>query len=365
MRIEVLSAEQLTPELIGRWSELQGADVAFDSPFFRPEFTQAVAAVRDDVEVAVVEIDGQIAGFFPFHRGKRNVGWPVGWPLSDFHGPVLRRGVDWDAQRLLRGCKLSAWHFNHLPASLSPFQPYHWFTVPSPYIDTSAGLETLSAKNKRFSEVLKGSLRRLRKVQREVGPLRYELDTKDGCVLDWLIASKIEQYRRIGAVNYLGPRWSRELLRVIVAMDGTGFGAMLSALYIGDRLAAVHLGLRAGNVLHGWFPAYDRALRMYGPGLQLWLEMFGACPSLGIRRLDMGCGDEPFKESLRCGDIMLAEGSLDFRRTRRWLRRSWTSARRAVLLSSLRKPALAIVHRARIVLAGRQYAERDGKAKEI
>ena len=37
-----------------------------DNPFFRPEFTQAVAAVRDDVEVAVLEIQQQPVGFFPY-----------------------------------------------------------------------------------------------------------------------------------------------------------------------------------------------------------------------------------------------------------------------------------------------------------
>ena len=39
-------ASQLTPEQVQAWSRLQREDPAVDSPFFRPEFTQAVAAIR-------------------------------------------------------------------------------------------------------------------------------------------------------------------------------------------------------------------------------------------------------------------------------------------------------------------------------
>src|SRR2546423_471270 len=135
MKVTVLSANRLTPGHLAAWIRLQRADPALDSPFFRPEFTQAVAAVRKDVAVAVLEQDGELAGFFPFQRTRWNIGKPVGGPLSDFQGVVVRQGFVWSAEELVRGCGLAAWDFNHLLASQLPFQPYHCRTLPSPYLD--------------------------------------------------------------------------------------------------------------------------------------------------------------------------------------------------------------------------------------
>ena len=78
MNIRLIPAEQLTPEHVAAWADIQRAEAALDSPYFRPEFTQAVAAVRGDVEVGVLEEGGEPVGFFPFQRGRGNVARPVG-----------------------------------------------------------------------------------------------------------------------------------------------------------------------------------------------------------------------------------------------------------------------------------------------
>ena len=93
MNVTVVPARELSPENISAWVSLQSADPSSDSPFFRPEFRQAVAAVRKDVEVAVLEENGQPVGFFPFQRRHGNVGRPVGGPMADFNGPILRPGL--------------------------------------------------------------------------------------------------------------------------------------------------------------------------------------------------------------------------------------------------------------------------------
>src|SRR5687768_15385075 len=60
-----------------RWRALQRENPGLQSPYFRPEFTQAVARVRDDVEVAVFEDQGKAVGFLPFQRCQLNMGKPV------------------------------------------------------------------------------------------------------------------------------------------------------------------------------------------------------------------------------------------------------------------------------------------------
>ena len=59
MKVDVVTARELLPELVARWVELQAADARFVSPYFRPEFTQAVAAARDDVFVGVLSEGGE------------------------------------------------------------------------------------------------------------------------------------------------------------------------------------------------------------------------------------------------------------------------------------------------------------------
>lgn len=113
MAVTVQNARALSPEQVRRWSQLQLADRSLASAFFRPEFTQAVASVREDAFVAVLEETDRIVGFFPFHRDALGVGKPIGGRLSDYHGVIAEAGAQWDAESLVRQCGLRAWDFNH------------------------------------------------------------------------------------------------------------------------------------------------------------------------------------------------------------------------------------------------------------
>jgi hypothetical protein len=55
---------------------------ALVSPYLSPEFTQLMAAVRDDVFVAVLEQQGEAVGYFPYQRGALRIGKPVGGVMS-------------------------------------------------------------------------------------------------------------------------------------------------------------------------------------------------------------------------------------------------------------------------------------------
>jgi CelD/BcsL family acetyltransferase involved in cellulose biosynthesis len=117
-----------------------------------------------------------------------------------------------------------------------------------------------------------------------------------------------------------------------------GLGPMLSALYVGDRLAAVELGLRAGAVLHRWFPAYDQELAAYSPGLILLVEMARAAPGLGLRRFDMGKGLNQSKSSFMSGAVAVAEGSVALTASARALRGGWQGLRALARDGPLRRP---------------------------
>ncbi len=344
LRVKVVSACDLTPRHIEAWARIQRDNKDVDSPLFRPEFTLAVANERDDVEVAVLEQDGELVGFFPYHRCRGEVAQPIGFALSDFHGVVMQSGVKLDAVQLLRDCDLNAWHFDHLIASQDAFAAYHWREADSPFMDLSQGFEQYqTARQADGSDTIKQVLRKMRKIEREVGPLDFMPFCTDDELFQQMIEWKLEQYRRIRSVNHLAEPWKIELLKSLVHTRGESFSGMMSGLWAGKQLMAVHLGLLSGGVLHCWFPTYSDELAKYSPGLIFWIRLAQAAPSLGIRRIDLGKGPERYKRSLMTGAIELAEGSLDRRPVARTLRRTWLSAREWVRSSPLKQPAQNIV----------------------
>ena len=131
-----------------------------------------------------------------------------------------------------------------------------------------------------------------------------------------------------------------ELLDRIRTAGGDGFSGMLSALYMGDVLAAVLLSMRSDAVLHTWFSAYHPDFAQLSPGIILWLELAKVCPDLGIRRIDLGKGPEEYKRHLMSGAIDVAEGSVDLRPVTRIVRRQWRRAYDWARHSPLRRPLL-------------------------
>jgi CelD/BcsL family acetyltransferase involved in cellulose biosynthesis len=324
--------DDLTPDQILLWRRLQHADT--DSPFLSPGFTRAVAAVRDDVEVAVMQQNGHTVGFLPFHRCGPNTGRPIGMRLSDFQGAVVDPGADWEADGLLRGAGLTSLHFDNLLASQRPLQRFHWGEAVSPFIDLSEGFDAYRAQRRRAGSLLVSQgLRKARKLAREVGPIRFELHTSERSVFETLVRWKSEQRRLTGTFNVLEVDWVLALLDRLRAESFDDVRGALSAMWVGDRLAAAHLGLRNDHALHFWFPGFERSLSRYSPGLVMVLEMMKACADQGVTRIHLGRGVEQFKLGLMTGGVRLATGSVQrsvsswvlgsaWYRTRQWLRAS-------------------------------------------
>ena len=134
MKYEVIHVRELEPDLVTRWGEIQQSDSELASPYFRPEFTQALGAVRDDVRVGILEDGGRIVGFFPFHHSRGGLARPIGLGLSDYHGVIVDKNAEWTAEELLRGCNLVRWEFDHLLASQKQFSDFHDQVSGSPII---------------------------------------------------------------------------------------------------------------------------------------------------------------------------------------------------------------------------------------
>ncbi len=340
MNITCCPVDQLTAAQLAAWSEFQLNDPELDSPFFRPEFALAVVSAVKTGEVAVWEVDGEPAGFWPFQRTKWNEAKPIAYGASDFDGVICRKNLRWNAEELIRRCGLRAWDFNHVLASQQPLQAFHWKTVASPFMDLSGGFDHYRASVR--TQTIAQVLRKGRKLEREVGPLRLEAQTLDRSVFETLIRWKTEQYPGLAEAT--------PLLECIFAQQHELFSGMLTALYAGDQLAAVHLGMRSRHVLHCWFPAYNQSLVKYSPGLVMWTELAKDAAKIGIQRIDLGTDKgsiSQYKSSLMSGAVEVAEGFVACQPMAWWSRQSSRRARKWLETSSLRGPARLLRNKGR------------------
>src|SRR4051794_28538749 len=245
MNIRTVKFENLTTDEIAAWSDIQQCEQSLDSPYFRPEFTQAVTAIRNDVEVAVLKEAGIPVGFLPFQRSSWNVGRPVGGALSDFHGLIARADTTCDPLELLRACGLSTWNFSHLIAGQNWLAPYVRNKAYSPYVDLSNGMETYLASRERGRRFMARYGQKWRKLAREVGPVRFEFNQPDPAIVDICIGWKQKQYLRTNELDVFRYSWVRDLLAWLARRSDNDFSAVVGVLYAGDKIAALHFGMRS------------------------------------------------------------------------------------------------------------------------
>jgi len=336
MKINPLPVRSLDPGQISAWSDLLERNMALlGSPYLRPEFTLAVAHVRDHVEVAVFEKDGQPQAFLPFERGPWYQGNPVGGTLCNFQAIIGPESLAVEPVELVRQCGLLSLRFNQLLAAVPRYCPYVWQYAESPYIDLADGFDAYIAQRPSRKKLLQETERKSRKMGREIGPVSFAVHEPDETIVDCLIRWKSEQHRAAQVRDVFRQSWVRRLLNEILAFDLPAFCPMVSTLRAGDRLVAISYALRSNSSLHGWHIAYDPELSAYSPGMQLLLELIRGAAAEGIRRFDLGQGSGGFKERLSSGVTTIAQGSLDLHQATAAMRRTLWRTRAWILSSPL------------------------------
>lgn len=330
MQINAVPYSALDARHFDAWSRIQAGDSTFDSPFFCPEFTSVVASIRDDVWVGIIEQGGAIVGLFPFQRGAWGEAQPVAGEVSQFHGAIVQPGIPWNVDELLRSCHLSSWAFDHLPTSQSQFQRHFRRIGESPFIDLANGFDAYCADKNKSGRAIEQAFRKARKLEREIGPLRFELHDVSDESFQRLLAWKSEQHRRTNVADAFQLAWLVTLLDRIRLTQTDSLAGLMSTLFAGDHLVAVHLGMRSKNVAHSWYPAYDTAFSKYSPGITLLLKMSEALADAGIKRIDFAARQQIYKTRFMSGAIPVAKGVADRSRLKACVRRNAGAIRECV-----------------------------------
>ena len=337
MRIDAVPFGSLTDRELDHWSMLQTGNERFRSPFFRPEYTQAIAALQSGVRIGRLIEGDETVGFFPFQVLSPHIGGPVGGKRSNYHGVIAAADVEWDRSLLLRGCGLHLWHFDHLLAEQQEFASCHLAVSGSPFLDLSGGFEAYERlRRAEGSNVCHRMRRQIHRLERDLGRLHFEAHVDDRDALHLLMRWKSAQYVRAGGRDKFA---DQALVALLTSLHGTrspAFAGMLSVLYAGGRPIAAHFGIRSRTDWHYWFPAYDPEIRAASPGLILLFEMARSAPGLGMRTIDLGRGAEPYKARFASSQVAIAQGTAtvpSFTAGFRRLRRTLAAVKRSFLIA--------------------------------
>lgn len=300
---------------LARWREL--AATGCDNAFLGPGFARALDAVREDTRVAVVTDGGAPQAFLAFHArpGRRAVG--LGCGLADAQGPVMAPGLGLDPAGLLRSAGLSRWDFDHLLLGDGPRAWRRWEhrAHRSPVIGLPAGLaDYLGHLRVGSSSLLSTAARKRRRLEHALGPVRVQdlatAPAAEGAAAlavlrDW----KSAQYLRTGQWDRFAVPWIRELLdRLLAAADDPSCRPSLVTVHAGDHLVAVHLGLATRSRLAWWFPTYDAEHARASPGVLLLLSVLERAAAEGVSAVDLGRGDEGYKDRFATDVLQVGEG---------------------------------------------------------
>lgn len=314
MRIDVVRPWELSPAAMGRWSALQAADPALESPFLSPWWPRAVARAQGPggadrgARVAVLGGVDDPRGFLAARVGPFTA-MPVGAPMCDYQGLVAEPGLEVDPRALVSALGVGRFDFCHMLAGQAAFAPHAHGGETSWVIDVSGGYAAYEAERKAAGVgVLKDTDKKRRKVEREVGPATFTAFSRSSADFDQLVTWKQGQWRATGQTDLFAAGWPLQLVRNLFESRDADFGGVLFTLHFGDRLAAAQLNLRGGATVHSWIIAHDAAFERYSPGMILFQDILRWMDTAPYSRLDLGAGDYRFKREFSNHQIAVSHG---------------------------------------------------------
>jgi CelD/BcsL family acetyltransferase involved in cellulose biosynthesis len=313
VKVDVVRPSELGENELSLWRQVQESHPNLTSPFLSPYFALAVERARSSTRVAVLSDSAGIIGFFPYEQRRFRTGAALAKGLSDVQALVVPPTTDLDLRSVLRACRIRIWEFDHLlghQAELLNSAASRFVQERSPTIDLRDGFDAYEQRQRiSSSSLFQSTGRKRRKLERERGPVRLVLDDAERSHLPQVLHWKSAQYRRTGRQDRFANPDTLSLVHDLLDVRQPTFSAPLTVLLAGDTVVAGHLGLRSESTLAWWFPAYDPDFSQYSPGLVMLLELARAIPPEGLSLLDLGKGDELYKERLRNREIPLLRGA--------------------------------------------------------
>ncbi|MFT3998468.1 MAG: GNAT family N-acetyltransferase, partial [Asticcacaulis sp.] len=279
-----------------QWSQWLALNPVLDSPYCELSYIEALFAVVPQARLARITRHGRTLAFLPFQlRGR--VAQPLGAPLTDFHSLITAPDARIDLRTVLRALDLHRFEVSGWLGSDTAFSAGE--TRERLYADVSGGFDIYYADQRaRQKKFFRNAERCRRNLDAAYADLTFDWQTAAPDIIDWVIAHKRDQYARTGLHDVFACGWTREVLYALAHRNGCDLRLMAGVYRNGTDIIAAEIGLSTPQDLHLWFPAYDRSAARHSPGILLSLDIMKAAAAEGVRRVDFGCADEPYKLSM-------------------------------------------------------------------
>jgi CelD/BcsL family acetyltransferase involved in cellulose biosynthesis len=305
--ISVIRPSELTDIAVERWAALQAADPALDTPFLSPHWARAVETAQGEKSGLRVAVIGEGDGFLAVRKTAFSA-MPCGAPMNDYQGVVAAPGVPVDAVKLVQALGVGRLDFSHMLQEQAAFAPFSRGKSFSWVIDVADGYCVYETARRAETSALKDIDKKRRKVERELGPVRFTAWSQSCADLDQLLAWKRGQWQATGQTDLFDTPWTLNLVRGLFESRGPEFGGVLFTLHIGERLAAAQLDLRGNRTIHSWIIAHDAEFERYSPGLILFQDILRWMDDTPYASLDLGAGDYRFKRELSNAQRFVSHG---------------------------------------------------------
>lgn len=292
LTVEIIRADALTEDHKAAWLAMTGANAVFGSPLLHPAFFTEVARVRRDARLALYKDErGHIVAVLPFHQRGKGFARPIGAPFSDYTALITVPDFPLSGPEALNLAGIK-----HMPLN-GLIDPYGLFSPINRSEDTGLQIDTRRPATPLNTRHTKKLRRREEKLHEALGPLRYVEDDLSPETFATLLGWKSAQTRRTGFSDFLSPKWVRQLMHNLFALDRAGFAhGQIISLYAGERLIAAKFGLRCGEHWHVWITSYDPDLSDYSPGLLFFRHLPDVLKRQGISICDLASGSVGHKE---------------------------------------------------------------------
>lgn len=282
---------------------VQQSNPRFAGPCFHPRLFQIVGRCFPGVRVAVIE-SSEGVGFLPFRKQDSHpVMSPV--PMCDYQALIDRPGIRRHIPSILSQLGYVAWDFEHLMAEgLEPAPSHLGNATHSRQIFVGESYEAYLRDLKAHGKSQKNLATKRRLLERDVGLVRFVQKTADSLLLRPIFEWKRQ---RFGSLSQGIQRTMEETLHT----EEEGFASTLSALYAGEKLVAVHFGMKGDNTLFYWLPAFNPECYKFSPGGLLIQELTAHIHGFEASTLDLGPGGETYKDYFCNRTVDLLRGSYE------------------------------------------------------
>jgi CelD/BcsL family acetyltransferase involved in cellulose biosynthesis len=290
---DVVKVRDLSQSDAQIWDEMVLAEPAFASPLLTRDFAAAVAAVRDDVRVAVFRRKGRAVGFLSHHRRPQRFARPAGAPFADYSALISFAEPGFRFDDALRAAGIERFQ------AIGLIDPHGLNHEGGGEADMAFGLDlgddapAIQAPKKHVKNI--NRLRR--RLEEAHGPVSILVGDRDRTRYQAMLAQKRRQLQDNGLHDFLGAPWAARFLDHLWDAPQESAHGVLLTLMAGDTPILHHYGLRLGARVHPWVSSYDPAYATWSPGQIFLHDAPEALRAAGVTHYDLSTGQDHYKNA--------------------------------------------------------------------